>query len=188
MIRGLIISLLLLAFLTGSAWACACCADRGVRNTLHMSFTPFEVEELARLEAGSDAILYQTACGLDCVSGIQEPQHSYELYLDFAPGQVVFDMGPRGAMVFEMPNDYVRSDVDTDPTAPGADPLVYTELPMVGVISGSGDFADVGPNQAVLVVSGFGNLCLMADALEHWSLQVSEDQVNFQLFGALQAR
>lgn len=170
------------------ALACACCAERGTRETHLLSLEAFEQSEFARLQADSEAWVFQTACGLECVKGIETPQDSYDVTLGFSPGQVVFDMGTHGALVFEMPGTYLRSDVDTSPSATASAPAVYTELRMVGVVTGSQDFAGVGPNQAVLVLSGFGNMCLSADSLRHWSLEVRDEEIAFQLFGALQAQ
>lgn len=185
--------LALFLMLPGAALACACCAERGERFAYEVQVGGFEQGELARLSAEGPAKLFVTACGLECVKGLKDPQYEYGVTLSVNDAGLRFDFADpdgdeRGALQMGWPASYVFSGVDTDPMAQAPDAQLYSELRLAGEVTGSGDFAGEEPMEATLVFAGRGNMCFQAAGLTHWVLDVSGEGVSYRLFGALRAR
>lgn len=184
MIRALA---LMAALLPGGALACACCAEHGERHLYALELGDWEASELGQLGAATEARLFVTNCGLDCVSGIDDPKLSYPVEIEIDAAEARFDFGAAGELRFEMPRAYTRFAVDTDPTAEGGQAPLYTEMWLSGTVSGTGDFA-AGGGAGDLVLSGTGNLCFDAARLTHWRLDVTAAGVSYRLYGALALR
>ncbi|QGX98179.1 hypothetical protein EI983_07760 [Roseovarius faecimaris] len=182
-----------LLMLPGAALACACCAERGERYAYQVEMGGYERAELARLRADGAAKLFVTACGLDCVTGLTDPQLDYGVEISVDEGGVTFGFADaqgraRGGLEMAWPEGYVLSGVDTDPLSDAPDAQLYTEMRLTGTARGTGDFASDGPLSATLIYAGRGNMCLQAAGLTHWSIDVAGEGVNYRLFGGLTAR
>jgi len=178
-------------FVPRAALACACCADPGTRFQEVSELGAWEISEIAALAPTSPARLYQSACGLDCVGGITDPQTAYDVAMEVTETGLAFVLsdgrGPRGALTFPWPETYTWFAVDTALDGKG-DPQVYTELRFRGALAATGDFAQDGPVAAELVLSGFGNVCITRQSFDGWMLSVSDDSAQFRLFGTLSER
>lgn len=175
------------AIAPGAALACACCADPGARFEQEVARGNWEVEEIARLAPTSPARLYLTACGMECVVGIDEPRPSYPVAFEVTGRAMTFELGEGdGTLTFPWPGDYTWFGADTALSGEGVTRL-YTELRFRGSVTGTGDFAGDGPAEAELVLSGRGNRCITARSFEGWSLTVYDDKAQYRLFGTLDA-
>lgn len=173
------------AILPGAAFACACCADPGTRFEQDVTRGNWEVGEISRLEPTSPARLYLTACGMECVVGIEDPQPTYPVAFDVSENGVTFTLGQGdGALTFPWPDAYTWFGADTALTGEGETSL-YTELRFRGTVAGTGRFANEGPTEAELVLSGQGNRCITAQSFDAWSLTVYDETTQYRLFGTL---
>jgi len=174
--------------LPGTALACACCADPGTRFQDEVELGEWEISEIARLAPMGPANLYQTACGLDCVEGIENPQTTYDVSIGTTDDGITFTLGdgsgPGGDLHFTWPDSYTWFGVDTSFAAEG-DTQIYTELRFRGTVAATGNFAQNGPLQAELVFSGFGNMCISTQSFSGWTLNVSDEAAQFRLFGTV---
>lgn len=179
---------LLTGVLPGAALACACCADPGTRFKDVAELGDWEVAEIARLSPTSPARLYLSACGMDCVGGIADPQTAYDVTMDATESGLTLTLsdrrGPRGELTFAWPDSYTWFGVDTALGGRG-DTELYTEMRFRGAVSGTGDFALQSPQQAELVLSGSGNMCITARSFDGWMLSVSDEAAQYRLFGTL---
>ena len=170
----------------GHALACACCADPGERFEYQVSFGEYERGELASLQADGPAFVFQTACGTDCIQGIDALQDEYDVSINVEESDLVFGIEGHGELTFEMPDTFTYYGVDLSPTEDAQPTVLYTEMRFRSRVITSGDFSS--GRSAELVISGEGNICISAQAMEHWRLSVSGDGVNYRLFGELSPR
>ena len=189
MIKTLIPLGLLAVSLPGAALACACCADKGSRFEHQVELGEWELSELALLKTDT-ANLYLSACGLECVAGIDNPRWRYGANMSISESSVQIDLSDeagqaRGSISFEMPETYNYFAVDPNPGATLGNPELYTELRLRGTVSGSGDFGGHSGVEAELVFSGYGNQCVSAGTFDGWSLTVSGAATQYRLFGGM---
>lgn len=181
-----LLSAWLLAALPGAALACACCAEKGTWFDERMALGDYEREELAKLRAEGPAILFLTACGMECIQGIEDPKDNYAVEMSLSDDALTFLLGDHGDVRFSLPDSYEFFAVDTDPTKDGSAPKVYTEVRLDGTVTGRGDFE--GEADAQLILSGPGNMCISARNLAHWRLSVIGEGLDYRLLGALTLR
>ncbi|WP_422028726.1 hypothetical protein [Roseovarius sp.] len=183
--RMVALSTLVPALLPGAAFACACCADPGTRFEQDVVRGNWEVKEISRLAPTSPARLYLTACGMECVKGVENPQPTYPVTFEASENGMVFELGEGdGTLTFPWPDAYTWFGADTALTGEGQTAL-YTELRFRGSVAGTGDFANGGATEAELVLSGQGNRCITARSFDAWSLTVYDDTTQYRLFGTL---
>lgn len=144
----------------------------------------WEASEIAQVTPTGPARLYLSACGLDCVHGIANPQSDYEVAFEVDENGLKLALGAtgeRGTIVFPWPESYTWFGTDTDLAAEGGD--IYTELRFRSAVAGSGDFAQEMAQEAELVLSGFGNSCITLRSFQGWILSVSGAEAEYRLFG-----
>jgi len=145
--------------------------------------------ELARLAGDGSARLYVTACDLDCVSGIAEPDYELPLQIGFGDGEVRLTLKDgRGEMRLPVPPQATHFAADSAPLAEAMPVALYSETRLGGVIAATGIFADAEGAEARLVLAGRGNQCWAAGGISHWLLDVAGPRAGFRLFGRLAAR
>ncbi len=180
-----------LAMLPQSAFACACCAERGERFLYKSELGHWELSEMAAVRAASPAQLFVSACDLECVSGISNPLYEYGVEVAVSEAGVDFDLSDeagrfRGTLSFDLPAEYTYFGVDPEPGKSEGEPLLFTEIRFKGDVYGSGDFAGTKAVEAELIYSGFGNMCIGPGNFANWSLNVVGDGNEYRLFGALE--
>lgn len=179
---------LFLAFLltisAQSALACACCAERGDRVHDSIDRGEFEDEEFSKLRALGPALVYLSACGMDCVKGLDQSRDSFDLGLTMMDGKLHLE-NSAGAMSLILTPEFTSFAVDTDPFSEGNMTMLYRELRFSGVLTASGVFSDTDGAKAEFVLAGESNQCWMIENLTHWRLDVSGDNAEFRLFGRL---
>jgi len=178
--------------LPASAFACACCAERGYWSSATGRIDAYELGELERVRFAPSATTYVGAAGLEGVSGIAPPSARYRLVqrrtgrrwtlLLTAPG------GRRGTLRFLVPRaaELFAADLRDGRSSAGGGPLLYKEWRLEGAVAGMGVFlAGTRVARYRLILHGRGNACLAARDFTHWTLQVTGGGARFSLFGSL---
>ena len=181
-----LLTALTLGGLPGAALACACCADPGTRFQDEVELGEWELSEIARLAATGPAQPLSIGLRVGVCGRHRKPQSSYEVSVTATNDGVTFSLGsgtgPGGALVFGWPESYTWFGADTTLAAQG-DTQIYTELRFRGTVTATGDFAQDGPLEAELVLSGFGNMCITTRSFSGWMLSVSDEAAQYRLFG-----
>jgi len=183
MLRPVVLAILL-SLCAETVLACACCADRADRLSEQMERQAYDDGEFARLRSIGPAWVHTTACGFDCVKGLEVGRHTYDLNLTIREG-VLYLENAIGVISLPLTGEFDHFAVDTDPFADGVDARLYREFRFAGEIEGSGMFSQTDGAKARLVLVGEGNSCWSAGDLRHWSLDLTGEKVDFRLFGQL---
>ncbi len=177
---------LLLMLAPGSAVACACCADPGERSTITHAIQ--HAGDLhAAMARASKAHLFTTACGMDCIEGIANPDDLYQVTATGKAAELTLALvGPQGAgtLHLSLPGTFTSFKVDLEPEITPLTTL-YVERRFAVGVTGTGAFATEWPLVGELVLSGFGNHCEDASESTHWSLDIDQVNARFRLFGNL---
>lgn len=177
---------LLLGLPASPALACACCAEKGERVTQSFARGDYEDEELSQLGDLGTAQVFTTACGLECVVGIDGEAYEYAVALSLENGEALLRMSDgSGALRVALPPEIMSFAVDTDPLSDANHVVLYRELRMVGPVSGTGVFVAADGAQAEIILAGEGNQCWSAADFSHWLLDVRGERAEFRLFGGL---
>ena len=184
----------LLSIQSSPAHSCACCPEPGARYSGEISLDSvdgFVRSELHRLQLAGRANLYVTACNLDCVIGIRDPQYSYDASLDRDGDRWHLKFGdkdnPDGAISFTVPSQAFEFKVDTAPDPDVVMPELYKELRLQVMVTGTGIFADGLAQQTVasFILQGAGYACMDAENYTHWRFAVHTGAADFVFFGWL---
>ena len=170
---------------TQSVLACACCVDKGERFARVEPLDAYVQEQFNALGNLGPIRVFTTVCGLDCVSGIDDPKEVYDGAVTVRGGLFRVDLGTSGILEVPIGAAYDRFGVDLDPMSDGPADQIYSEFRFFSQLGASGDFAPADGARADLVFSGRTNACWLAGDLTHWTLDVSGPGVTFRLFGAL---
>ena len=190
--RFLLVTAAAFLLLPASAFACACCAERGSWSSVTSRVGAYEFGELERVRFGPSATTYVGAAGLEGITGIAPPSARYRIALRrtgrrwtlllSAPG------GRRGSLLFLVPHaaQLLAVDLRDGRSSGGGGPLLYKEWRLEGAVAGTGVFlAGMSNARFRLILHGRGNSCLTADDFTHWTLQVLGGGARFALFGSL---
>ncbi len=183
MLYRLILTAGLIAF-GQSALACACCADKADRVSERLERSVYEDEEFALLREMGSSWVHVTACGFDCVTGLEVGRHTYDLGLTMRDG--VFQLeNSIGVMRLPLGDGFDHFAVDADPMDDSREPRLYREFRFNGVMAATGMFAQAGGAKAELVLAGRGNSCWSSGDFKQWFLTVKSEKVDFRLYGEL---
>ena len=169
-----------------NALACACCAEKGERFTQVDTLDAYAQGELAALVSAGPVQSFVTACDLECLRGVQNPQYNYEGTLSLQNGIAHLDLGLAGELDLPLGESLTRFAVDPTPFAEGPVASLYSEFRFVGPLIASDDFQAATGANAELILVGQTNWCWSAADLTHWILDVSGPEVEFRLFGQFQ--
>ncbi len=186
------VSVLMLSALGQQAAACACCAERGERFEQRFEMPQYLLEEFGALTVSSAAQVFITACGEECVKGVdvseveasrlELSQRGRWLALTFFEERGA----QKGVLTFKLPEDYEVFGVDLAPLSQANSVALYKEMRFRGKLMGNGAFDfPAGPQTAELVLSGYGNMCHSLADMEIWNLTVTSEKTDFRLFGGL---
>ncbi len=176
---------ILVGSLPSAALACACCADPGTRFEDRVELSDWVISEIQAVTATGAARMYQTACGMDCVAGINDPRESYPVQFAADEDALELRFDGAGSLRLGWPETYTWFGADADLSDSAGPTWLYTELRLRGSVSGTGDFAETAAVPAELVLSGTGNLCVGAASFQNWTLSVAGEGVSYRLFGTL---
>jgi hypothetical protein len=173
-----------------TAYACACCANRGDHSAQTARIARFELNELIRLRFGTTTHLRTTPGFPADIKGIKPIATRYRLSQARHGRIFVFTFrdarANKGTLGFELPQRATRLAVDPQDgrRSPGGGPLLYKEWRLQGRITTSGIFAGAGSPRFRLVLQGRGNACVNASDFRSWILQATGRKAAFTLYGA----
>lgn len=176
---------------TTSALSCACCSDHGQREIRDIRADEWILSEITRLQMDGTANVFNDACGVECIVGIENPEMEYQMTLDnaLAPWELAFSYGgnPVGTISFAQPYDMRLMVIDTNPDTDRPPGLLYKEWQSSVVATGTGIFErGLGDGTAgEFVFQGQGNRCTSADDFTGWHLSFETPSATFSLFGRL---
>ena len=184
MMRAALLGLCLI--LPAPVLACACCADPGHRSHSNQVFDD-TAGLMAALGRAERAHLYMTACGPDCVTGVEQPEDHYEITASANGRRLTLELRgaeTSGSLDLLLPTTMNLTKIDLTPE-PRLTTSLHTEFYFsVGVV-GTGAFQTDVPVLGTLVLSGQGNHCMLLDQASHWTLNVEGEDSKFRLFGPL---
>jgi len=166
-----------------SVLACACCVEKGERFEQTEALNDLAREEFSTLSGTTVAQVFVTACDLECVQGVADPQYEYAGDLTVTDGVFRLDFPGVGALSLPLGAEYARFGVDTDPFSEGPGLGLFSEFRFQGTLTADGDFSEADGTTASLIFSGQTNWCWSGADISHWSLDVIGPEVEFRLFG-----
>lgn len=168
--------------------ACACCSDPGERTEWTTDMDGFDRSFLAELRPTGPVRVYMTACGEECVGGIEgvEDEYQAKVAFDEAGFSIALDDGS-GTVSMPYPATFTWFAVDPGPALDAFGQL-YSELRHDGTIAATGRFRAADGAPARLVIAGTSNACYSAGQYGRWSLDVHHGAVDFRLFGDLEVQ
>jgi hypothetical protein len=178
--------------LATDAHACACCSDTGQRIELTQQTDSYSRDELAAIRFAPQAKLYSDAGFPDTVSGIQDPlMDAYVVTVAKRPAEWLFEVvdakGRKGSILFPLPKQFTRFEVDTKGLAApltGNGPDLYKEWRMHGITKLGGILAANGVwARARIILHGEGNACTAAPNFTSWTLSVTGKDIRFRFLG-----
>jgi len=193
--------LLVVAVMTmpATAYACACCAERGTWFQDKARADPEVLAIVGKLGSRLDqtASLYLSAAGLEEVKGISPasetyslrrlPPHTRDWKLEFTDRG-----GNRGTLAFTIPDTAVYYGVDSQdgPQAGVGELLLYKEWRFEGPVAGTGIFRGGTARGARfrLIFQGRGNMCPNPDDFKSWVLQVMGPRAAYDFYGSISPR
>jgi len=192
---------LLLLSLSDSAFACACCSERGFRSTVVGALDDYQLGLLKDMKMADSAELYVDEAGFESIRGLAELDKEFNdgglesidlisSYLNNAwKVTIKTPKGKTGTLTLPRPAKVTVFKVDLFEKAEG-DPLLYKEFAFSGVVgSGTGAFkAGIAPaTKYNLVFMGRGNMCDNAEDFQNWRLEVNGTKARYAFFGKMKA-
>lgn len=180
-----IISALVVNLMAAQAFASACAVDSGVRIE-NLEEAAFHLPEDEPIKVKGEAYLYLSACGFECVLGIENPQESYPYELMLSAKEGVLDFGDAGIIRFETPYEIevLIADRAFDPNGASA---VFRELRIDILGQGTGSFGKALEryHSARLILSGKGGACPDISAYSHWRFDVIGEIADYAIYGEM---
>ena len=189
--RAAVFTLVFSGLLPSMALACACCADPGQRSTTTQAMNGYVAAVFADLRFGPVANVFVSPCDIECVRGIENPDYAYDLTVKtsgeaFSLTLIGTENGSLGTMHLRTPKEITAFATDRKPDPTTLTTILYKEWRMKTSVTGGGAFAKLSNTNAELILIGSGNSCDSDADFTHWMLDVSGEDVDFRLFGAMQ--
>lgn len=179
-----------------SAFACACCAERGFYSIRTGKPSDYELEELQKLKF-QDAELYTDAGYPDTISGIAPLGESFSVEALLSGKIWAFNFKDNnqksGKLDLTKPLSMVEYMVNlpSENNESQGEPMLYKEWRFkYKVQSANGIFKNgfAPTNEYFLVLQGYGNVCTSAEDFTKWHLEISGKRADFSFFGNLQTK
>ena len=174
-------------FAAQTVLACACCAEHGERYEYQQERGSYEDYNLFDLRFSEDVYMFEDACGVDCIEGIENPQRIYSagMFIENGVLQISFSDG-RSILRMHLDETYEVFSVDTDPMAQGGSATLYNEDRFPGKVEATGAFQAANGADGTLIVAGHGNHCRDSMGYSHWFLDVDGESTYFRLYGGFE--
>ncbi|MFN0138494.1 MAG: hypothetical protein ACKVQW_00215 [Pyrinomonadaceae bacterium] len=196
-----VFSVICLFLASSSAFACACCVERGHYSLSTSKPNAFFLGIFDNMKFAEAAEFYMTVAGFDGTRGIslleKDEQGGKSIALEivgsFANKTWKFDVktasGRTGTLVLPMPATFIKYAADHfDSEDTGLGVSLYKELSFRGKVKrGSGIFRSAGSNSTnySLVFLGRGNGCDSDADYHHWRLELNGAKARYAFFGKM---
>ena len=187
--------LLIVWFFPSSAFACACCAERGHYSIRTAKPSDDELEELRKVKF-QNAELYNPSGENDAIKGISPLNGSFSVASMWNNGAWTFnftdDRQKTGKLNLAKPLSMVEYMVDlpnANSDSSGAVKLYKEWRFKYRVQNATGIFKNgfAPSTEYFLVLQGYGNACTSAEDFKQWRLEISGKKADFTFFGNLSA-
>ena len=183
---------LILWFFPSSAFACACCAERGHYSIRTAKPSADEMKELQKLKFQT-AELYTDAGYPDTIKGISPLNESFSVTGLLNGGAWTFDFKDdqqkTGKLNLTKPLSMVEYMVDLPtPEKPEGEVKLYKEWRFKYRVQNATGIFKTGfapTNEYFLVLQGYGNVCTSAADFTKWHLEVTGKKAELSFFGKL---
>ena len=199
------VSMIWLALVNVSVFACACCAEPGTYILSSHRPREYEIGLLKEMAFDRKANLYLTEAGFETVKGLDDlsKESEMEAYVEsydeldlvnsFTGRVWRFELrsagGKKGTLVLPLPAAMVNFKVDIhDVENRPNGPLLYKELRFKGNISSAtGIFrsGSIRPATYFLVFQGRGNGCDEVSNYTDWRLEINGPHAHYAFYGKL---
>lgn len=200
MLIRLIAAAAVLASLSVTSLACACCVDPGYYSLSTSKVDGYILGELEYLKFDKAANIYMSEAGFDGTRGLED------LAADEAAGRPIdmgivetfldrkwrFDIttagGRASSLVLPMPTSMVRFKVDLHDNEPGTETGLYKEFRFKGTLGSASGFlrkSAARPATYFLVFQGRGNGCDSSADFTHWRLEIEGPRADYALWGKI---
>ena len=194
-----VLSLCCLLGLSSSAWACACCVERGYYSLVNSRPDTFYLGILENMKFAGPAEFYMTVGGFDATKGLADLEKDEaagkSIELDVVESfvkktwtlNVKTGSGRNGALTLPMPATFRRFMVDIDGVDNGLGVSLYKEFSVTGRIRrATGIFGSANRNtNYMLLFQGRGNGCDDASDFTRWRLELDGPKAEYAFFGEL---
>lgn len=187
--------------LSGSALACACCAERGHRSVMVDGLDDYQLGLLKDMKMADTANLYIDEAGFETIRGLSELDKEYndgglekiDLVSSYLNNTwkitIKTPAGKTGTLTLPRPAKVTVFKVDQFEKTEG-DPILYKEFVFSGIVgTGTGAFKAgiVRPTRFTLVFMGKGNMCDNAEDFTNWRLDINGAKARYAFFGKMKA-
>ena len=187
--------LVIILAMANTAFACACCVNRGHYERGRLRANQFYVSLLGDIKLGA-AELYMTEAGFDGIKGLSElakdeaegRETKLEVTSSFKARKwqisVNAGMGRRGTIVLPMPASFIKHAVDIDGVDNGLGVGLYKEFTIAErVKTATGIFRSASSAKYELIFQGRGNGCDDKSDFNRWFLTVDGPRASYVIFG-----
>ncbi|MGD9631333.1 MAG: hypothetical protein AB7V18_19010 [Pyrinomonadaceae bacterium] len=195
------------AFLSGDAMACACCAETGTYHFKSIRPDAYYLDVVREMQFANAANLYETEAGTDLIKGLggvlgelETGDHVMPMDFDlknatFASNRWNFvfrsPKGESGSLTLPLPPRMVEFKVDIhDGSDKGLGPLLYKEFRFQGSVASASGFMRAGVVRGTryfLVFQGRGRGCNDVSDFTHWRLAIDGPKASYAFFGELES-
>ncbi|HMT09250.1 MAG TPA: hypothetical protein PKA82_14700 [Pyrinomonadaceae bacterium] len=187
--------------LSGSALACACCAERGFRSLRVAALDEYQRGLLKDMKMEDTVNLYTDEAGFEMIRGLRDLEKEYNdgglekidlvsSYLNNSWKITIKTPGGKtGTLTLPRPSVATMFKVDQFERTEG-DAVLYKEFMFNGNVgSGTGAFKSgiVSPTKYSLVFMGKGNFCDNAEDFTNWRLEINGSKARYAFFGKMKA-
>ena len=182
---------------SSSAFACACCVERGYYSVVNARPDSFYISILNDMKFAAPAEFYMTVAGFDATKGLAELEKDEaagrSIALDVVESfsnkawsfKVKTGSGRAGTLRLPMPPTMRRFMVDVDGVDNGLGVSLYKEFSVTGKVGGAtGIFRSAARNtKYTLLFQGHGNGCDDASNFYRWRLELEGPRAEYAFFG-----
>ena len=184
---------LLLSSFASTAFACACCAERGYYSIRTAKPSADEMKELQKLKFQT-AELYADAGYPETIKGISPLNTSFSVTGLLNGNAWTFDFKDNrqktGKLDLTKPLSMVEYMVDLPDANVEGEVKLYKEWRFKYRVQNATGIFKTGfapSSEYFLVLQGYGNVCTSAADFTKWRLEISGKRADFKFFGSLRA-
>lgn len=203
-IFAVILSIVCLASMSASTFACACCADPGTYSVTTRRLAQYELTLLKDMKFGSVVDVYMTEAGWEDMRGLTQLVKEFEetsagalsiadsftgsvwtLRITSAAGKVGTITLPRPAMMTSR-RIHIPDNTSTSPNV-----SLYKEWVFNGTVASGTGFLRGGivkpSTRYTLLFQGHGNNCDNAEDFSNWRIEIKGPRADYAFFGKMKA-
>lgn len=192
-----VLSLVFTLLAASSAWACACCVNKGYYEHARVKPGEYYTSLFGEMKLNGAAELYMTEGGFDEMKGLPDLANDemdvpeFDVRTSFAGRTWNFTVGAgtrgKGSLTLLMPQLFTKHLVDFDGVDTGLGVNLYKTFTLTAPLSkATGIFRSANRGTTYsLVFLGRGNGCDNASDFTRWRLEINGPRAHYAFFGKL---